>query len=426
MIFLLLFLLPPGGAKATAPVVVSLEFDDGTISQKIAADILQKHNLVGTFYVNSSRIGAAGFLDNATLLQMQVAGHEIGGHTVNHVDLGLLTASGRMEEIAGDKRALESMGLRVSNFSYPFGSYNADIMSITKSSGYHSGRTVGGIGYGTMRAAESLPPRQQYATETLPSVKGWDSLATLQNYVTKAEVSGGGWLQFVFHQVDNSGQQYSVSPQTLESFASWLAQRRSQGGVTVKTVEQSLSGIAVPDPVPDPPPPPPTPDPSPIPNPWNLIINSSFEVDRNSDGFPDYWEATGWGESTYRYQRVTPGYNGSWAERVEITAASSGGERKIVSTQRDLPNAPNVIGGRQYKLSAWYRSSTPMRFVVYYRANNRWYWFGEGSYLLPSDSWRRAEWLVTMPPEAVKVSVGALIKTAGFLTLDSVDFRLAN
>lgn len=425
---LLLFLAIPFPARAAAtPVVISLEFDDGTVTQKAAAEILQRYGLRGTFYVNSSRIGAAGFLDGATLCGLQAAGHEIGGHTASHVDLGLLTTTGRTEEIAGDKRALEALGLKVSNFSYPFGSYNTEIMNITKAAGYHSARTVGGIGYGEMRPAESLPPRLLYATETLPSVKGWDTLATLEGYVTKAELSGGGWLQFVFHHVDNTGQQYSVSPQTLEAFASWISNLKSQGTVVVKTVEQAVTaGVVIPDPLPIPEPtPPPAPEPPPVIDPWNLIINKSFEVDRNGDGLPDYWEFTGWGETVYRYERVTPGYDGNWAQRVEILSGT-GGERKIISTQKDLANAPNVVGGRGYKLSAWYKSSTPMRFVLYYRANNRWNWLSESSYFNPTENWRQAEWTVTLPASAQKVSVGALIKKVGWLTIDSVDFRLAN
>jgi len=44
-------------ASATRPLTVSLTFADGIANQMAAQQLLKKHGMVGTFYINSSFIG---------------------------------------------------------------------------------------------------------------------------------------------------------------------------------------------------------------------------------------------------------------------------------------------------------------------------------------------------------------------------------
>ena len=45
-------------ASATRPLTVSLTFDDGSADRMAAHQLLKSHGMVGTFYINSSFIGA--------------------------------------------------------------------------------------------------------------------------------------------------------------------------------------------------------------------------------------------------------------------------------------------------------------------------------------------------------------------------------
>ena len=60
-----LILSTPAAASATRPLIVSLTFDDGSADQMTAQQLLKKHGMVGTFYINSSFIGAAGIHDSS-------------------------------------------------------------------------------------------------------------------------------------------------------------------------------------------------------------------------------------------------------------------------------------------------------------------------------------------------------------------------
>lgn len=72
--------------------VVSLTFDDGNLDQYMLAfqRALQPHDMRGTFYVNTGLISNpnyAGFMTWSNLADMSSNGQEIGGHTVDHIDL---------------------------------------------------------------------------------------------------------------------------------------------------------------------------------------------------------------------------------------------------------------------------------------------------------------------------------------------------
>src|SRR5205807_1182980 len=75
-------------SAAVSPVVVSIQFDDGNLDQYIEAwPILQAHNMVATFYVNSGHIGTADHMTWTQLQDLQANHNEIAGHTIDHVDI---------------------------------------------------------------------------------------------------------------------------------------------------------------------------------------------------------------------------------------------------------------------------------------------------------------------------------------------------
>ena len=87
-----------GGAStpvhaATAPTVVSIQFDDGSADQYGALAILNAHGMHATFYVNTGFTGDATHLSWTQLGDLYAAGNEIAGHTLTHAHLKHLKAS---------------------------------------------------------------------------------------------------------------------------------------------------------------------------------------------------------------------------------------------------------------------------------------------------------------------------------------------
>ncbi len=247
------FIVAPPVAEAAPQTIVSFTFDDGHWSHySNAAPILQSHRMRGTFYLNSGHISTRAECAKVwcwhmaweDAAEMHAAGHDMGGHTLHHVNLtdSSLTTQQKRTEVCDDRQNLISRGFSPVSFAYPYSAYDSTAKTIVRDCGYSSARAVGGLPRGTY--AESLPPPDPYATRT-PSQPD-NTLSTLQNMVTQAESNGGGWVQVVFHEVcDCPDAPSRVTPATLDAFAAWLAPRAANGTV-VKTVREAIGGDLTP------------------------------------------------------------------------------------------------------------------------------------------------------------------------------------
>ncbi|MGI5492053.1 polysaccharide deacetylase family protein [Microtetraspora malaysiensis] len=232
----------PGRRPTT---VVALTFDDGDRSHAVAARLLEKHGLRGTFYVNSGGLGRPGKLSRRQVAAIAKAGHEIGGHTVNHERLTDLDPDEQAATICADRRALFGMGLWVRTFAYPYGAVDATARQAARDCGYNAARTIGGIAQWPCRGcvvAEPARPERPYEIRTPGSVRESTTLAALKGYVIRAEQGGGGLLPLAFHKVCVRGcGTFSVRTDVLDGFLAWLAKRERQGTV-VRTVADVTGG----------------------------------------------------------------------------------------------------------------------------------------------------------------------------------------
>ncbi|WP_051300209.1 polysaccharide deacetylase family protein [Actinomadura rifamycini] len=405
-------------ARAAAGTVVSLTFDDGARDQyDNARPVLDAHGMDGTFYVNSARVDASGYMTRAQLETLAAGGHEIGGHTVSHANVPSLPVAERRRQVCDDRVALLAMGFEVTSFAYPYGAVDAGAADVVADCGYNSARTVGGlVSPGSCAGcdrAEAVPPAAPYAVRTPDSVKTDTTLDRLKRYVTQAEEDGGGWVPLVFHHVcDGCGDSYAVTPATLDAFLGWLAARAS-GGTVVRTVDEVVGG-AVRPPVPGPPSP-------------TQVQNPSLEA--AADGVPACFQEGGWGTNTYTWTRTQDARTGQYAHRVEVTSRTSG-DRKLVTRQDAGTCAPAAIPGHRYALGVWFKGSWPAtvnaKMSIYYRtATGAWTFWTNGPALAETGTWQRS--LVTTPPVpagAANLSFGIALPGTGTLTVD--DFSLTD
>jgi peptidoglycan/xylan/chitin deacetylase (PgdA/CDA1 family) len=225
---------------ATAPTVVTIQFDDGTADQYGALGILNAHAMHATFYVNSGVIGDSAHLSWAQLTDLAAAGNEIAGHTVTHANIKKLKTGPARQEVCGDRVTLFDHGFQPVSFAYPFGSFDAASKAVVAACGYNSGRGVSGVNDRRV-FAETIPPLDAYATRTPPNPKQSTTLATIQGYITAAENNGGGWVQLVFHHLCDQCDAYSISPANLTALLDWL-QPRAAAGTTVRTTAEVIGG----------------------------------------------------------------------------------------------------------------------------------------------------------------------------------------
>ncbi len=231
-----------GAAPAsTSHLVVSLTFDDGYDNHATAAGpILAAHGMIGTFFVISGSVGSNGYMTWPQVSGLASAGNEIGGHTLHHYDLTTVSNAVALQEICGDRDALLSHGLAVTDFAYPDGHYNAADELIAQHCGYNSARTTswnGATCWGP--CTESIPPQDPYATNIV-AFGGDQTVTDIENSLTTAETHGG-WAQILVHRVCDGCGPGAMSPADLTALLDWLQPRAAQGTV-VETVAQVIGG----------------------------------------------------------------------------------------------------------------------------------------------------------------------------------------
>ncbi|MFP2959404.1 polysaccharide deacetylase family protein [Myxococcus sp. 1LA] len=407
-----------GGAWAATPgarTVVTLAFDDGLEEQRQVLDMLSASGLKATFYIISGRVGQSSYMTVDDLRRLAAAGHDIGGHTLQHAELLAMSPAAQRQEICEDRLRLLSWGLAPTGLAFPFGSNDAAVNQMAVTCGYNSARDVRGLvdTCGSCPPAETIPPFDAYEIRTPATVTRDDGLETMQSWVTAAEAAGGGWVIIVFHfvQPDCANRTYCVNTDVLREFMTWLSQRAPMG-TEVRTVQDIMGGAARPavHPVPQ--------------EPTAALKNVSLEADENGDGVPDCWQLGPSYGGTVRTERSAEAHSGVWSYRLERADAS--GDAPSVHVLRDDGTcAPTVTPGRSARASVWYRSSTPLYLKASVQGmDGTWKEWERGPSLPPAEAWTEASWQlpIALPADARGLSVGVAMEGVGWALVD--DFTL--
>ena len=237
----------PTPAAAVVPTVVTIEWHDGNAEQVDVLPILDAHGVHATFLVNTGPI-LAGDPGKLTVAQVQAIfgdGNEVGGHTLDHVNVQPLSTADARFEVCTDRNNLLQMGVQPTTFAYPFASFDSGSEDVAHYCNYNDASATAGL---TLKGpvANTIPPADPYAIRTVPAVKKSTKLSTLQQYVFNAEASaqanGSAWLVFVFHHLcDAHCGPYVISPDKFGTFLAFL-QTQSANGVVVKTMADVMDG----------------------------------------------------------------------------------------------------------------------------------------------------------------------------------------
>ncbi|WP_437771096.1 polysaccharide deacetylase family protein [Arthrobacter sp. KNU40] len=405
-------------AHAAAATIVSLTFDDNNADQLPAEQTMKSLGLTGTFYTASGWVDQPGYLTQANLEQIAADGNEIGGHTVSHPDLVNLPADEATRQICNGRVALTNMGFKITSFAYPFASQDPNTQAIVQDCGFNSARGLGDLQSKDPASAgfptgESIPPANPYDTAAPSEVDSTWTLQDLQNTITNAQANGGGWVQLTFHHIaTDTDPTLTISPDLFSQFAQWLADQKAGGTIDVQTVDQVIGGAV--QPVlsgPD--------VPAPVPG-ANMIQNPGLE--NLSNGIPQCWAAGGYGTNTPAFTVINPGHSGTNAEQLTITNYVDGDAKLLPAL--DLGGcSPTGTVGHAYQLKAWYTSTAPTQFELYYRTGTGYWQYWTASPLFTaSTDWTQLTWTTpALPAGASGISWGLNIQTNGTITTDDYE-----
>lgn len=110
---------------------LALTFDDGphpNVTPKIL-ETLKKTDTKATFYMLGSQVKHYPSLAN----DVKNAGHEIGDHTMNHMDLSTLNSEKIKEEMESSHKIIEeTIGQKPTSMRPPYGAWNKDVKQLAK------------------------------------------------------------------------------------------------------------------------------------------------------------------------------------------------------------------------------------------------------------------------------------------------------
>lgn len=143
------------------PLQMRISFDDGNASDmEIAVPRLLERGLTADVFALTGRVDQPGSLTSADLRGMVSLGMRVGSHGVGHRDLRRISATGLTDELRQSRARLEGiLGRPVTDFSIPFGSYNARVLAAIRAAGYQVAWTSD---RGTMSDSAFLRPRTSF------------------------------------------------------------------------------------------------------------------------------------------------------------------------------------------------------------------------------------------------------------------------
>ncbi len=236
---------------------LSLTYDDGTKSHYTALrPILNKYNLKGTFYLNTSLLSDHA-IENAfsgsweEFRIMADEGHEMGSHGVNHPNLTTLPSGDSLTEntiayeLWESKKVIEEKignGYHCLTHAYPFCTNNAVVREVVARY-YESARTCGSI-------SNSSSPNYLALNSSgydWPAVRNsfFDDFKLLNSFFKTVESSiirQGNWGILLTHEVipfievKASGTWEPTSCEWMFEASKWLDKKANEGKLWIGTV----------------------------------------------------------------------------------------------------------------------------------------------------------------------------------------------
>ncbi|HUK85977.1 MAG TPA: polysaccharide deacetylase family protein, partial [Candidatus Acidoferrum sp.] len=212
--------------------IISIAFDDGWQNQyDNAYPLLSSRGMNATFYIISSRVNTTNYMTVAELQTLQNSGSEIGSHSVSHPDFTTLSDAQIQNESQLSKQTLQSWGLSVNDFAYPYGVRNNHTDSIVAK--YYQSARSGYVGPYIIQLPTSQFLLPGFAGETGDTT----ALSKAENMVDQVS-SSNGWTIIFFHNIlPTVTNNFSMSTKDFASFLDYVSSK----GVRTLTVNQALN-----------------------------------------------------------------------------------------------------------------------------------------------------------------------------------------
>lgn len=183
--------------------VVTVTFDDGWESiYSNGLQLMENYGINSTQYIISGSVGKKMYMTSDQIDAFKRGGHQIASHSVSHLNLTKVDDKTLEQEVVSSRETLEDKFGPIHDMASPLGAFNDHTITNIKRH-YRSHRSTQ-TGLNTRESFDRYNIQVQNITPntTIEQVENWILEARQQN----------GWLVLVYHQVDESGDDYSVTP----------------------------------------------------------------------------------------------------------------------------------------------------------------------------------------------------------------------
>ncbi|WEK56512.1 MAG: polysaccharide deacetylase family protein [Candidatus Brevundimonas phytovorans] len=220
----------PARLDLTRPTV-SFTFDDIPVSAAHAgAEALEAQGARGTFYVCGGLFGQEGhmgrFADSGEIGDLIRRGHEVAGHTYDHLDCHRTREADLTADLDANDAALRGLGAAPIHFAYPYGEVSP------RAKGLLAGR------YSSLRGVHKGLVHDGADLNQLPGVgiEGADGQVVGRQWIDRA-VSENAWLILYTHDVREAPSPWGCTPDALLR----LIAHAQKVGCDIRTVGEVLA-----------------------------------------------------------------------------------------------------------------------------------------------------------------------------------------
>ncbi|NJS41356.1 polysaccharide deacetylase family protein [Candidatus Gracilibacteria bacterium] len=228
---------PPQPSGDFDRALVSIDFDDGwTSAYTKGFSVLDEFGYKGTAgittnYVRDQSIYNGTYMTPDMVLDLNNRGHSIASHTLDHANLTTLSAGEVDRQLRESKEYLENLlGESVNYFITPYCSINSSITNIAKTY-YPTGIRNCDSYYNTASNFDQYNVKSFPIFKTTTNQEIADALDTAKN--------NKQWLVLMYHEVNNSGNQYAVTQSKLREQMQLIKDRN----LNVVTSESAINEI---------------------------------------------------------------------------------------------------------------------------------------------------------------------------------------
>ena len=236
-----------------AKSAVALTFDDGFKGfYDYAFPVMEKHNIKGTFYVNSSTLVNKGeplkerYGYWEEYAEMAEAGHEIGSHTQTHPNLSEIDIEALHKELGDDKAKIESeiSAQKCLTHAYPFCVNNKIVRDVAENY-FISARGCGFVANNpSLSSSDWMKVNSNLLTWGTPrTLSNESTLATnTKDEITDHLINTGKFGVYCIHEVipfDKLSTTESYEPCTtewLDNICEFLDEKRASGDIWPTTL----------------------------------------------------------------------------------------------------------------------------------------------------------------------------------------------